>query len=162
MDIEPRISHHSGHGRTSSLNWGQPEPFSRQTNPREECPAYSPRRSTQRATYGIGSSHHRRPHRPSIRPPRHPILPHRQNRRGNARLLRPRHRQIRRTTPDRLTNHSRHRPGHPGTHTTLREIEPRTLRFRLLLSLIRGWPMKFGSPCRYGIDKPFVARTCSS
>src|ERR1019366_2039144 len=40
IDIEPRISHHSGHGRTSSLNWGQPERFSGQTNPREECPAY--------------------------------------------------------------------------------------------------------------------------
>ena len=55
MDIKPHISHHSGHGRTSSLSWGQPEPISGQTNPREECPAYL-RRSTQRATYDIGSS----------------------------------------------------------------------------------------------------------
>lgn len=37
------------------MNWGQPEPFSGQTNPREECPAYLPR-STQRATYDIGSN----------------------------------------------------------------------------------------------------------
>jgi hypothetical protein len=36
------------------LIWGQPEPFSGQTNPREECPAYL-RQSTQRATYDIGS-----------------------------------------------------------------------------------------------------------
>jgi hypothetical protein len=54
MDIKPRIRHHSGHGRTSSLSWGQPEPFSGQTNPREECPA-NLQRSTQRATYDIGS-----------------------------------------------------------------------------------------------------------
>ncbi len=58
MDIEPRISHHSGHGRTSSSNWGQPEPFSGQTNPREECPAY-PGGQPKRATYGIGSSSRR-------------------------------------------------------------------------------------------------------
>jgi hypothetical protein len=56
MDIMPRIGHHSGHGRTSSFIWGQPERFSGQTNPREECPAYKLRRSTQRATYAIGSS----------------------------------------------------------------------------------------------------------
>ena len=44
MDIEPHTRHRSGHGRTSSSIWGQPEPFSGQTNPREERPATQPGR----------------------------------------------------------------------------------------------------------------------
>ncbi len=42
MDIQSRPRHRSGHGRTSSIIWGQPEPFSGQTSPREERPATSP------------------------------------------------------------------------------------------------------------------------
>jgi hypothetical protein len=39
------------------MSWGQPEPFSGQTNPREERPATQPGRSTlQRATHAIWSS----------------------------------------------------------------------------------------------------------
>ncbi len=55
MDIKTCTRHYSGHGRTSSLIWGQPEPVSGQTNPREERPAYLPRRSTPTGDHAIGS-----------------------------------------------------------------------------------------------------------
>ena len=42
------------HGRTL-IAWGQPEPVSGQTNPREERPAYLPRQSTHQGDHAIGS-----------------------------------------------------------------------------------------------------------
>ena len=49
MDIQPNPRHRLAHGRTSSI-WGQPEPFSGQTSPREERPATSPGSQPARAT----------------------------------------------------------------------------------------------------------------
>ena len=45
---------------------------------------------------------------------------------------------------------------------TLAELANADARFELMLSLIQGLPMKFGSAWRYRTDKPFAARTCPS